>query len=94
MRTASLAAAWCALLKKALLAAAWCSSRHPFFKEAELGARIAAEGCKFHFFVLRFHFLPKMTLTTVTHFGPLDPPPEAIFMSKVLLLLKVFDGFS
>ena len=57
MRTASLAAAWCSLLKKAFFAVAWCSSRHPFFKDAELGARIAAEGCKSHFFENIFSFL-------------------------------------
>ena len=40
-----------------------------------------------------FHFLPKLTLTTVTHFEPLDLPPEATFMSKTSILLKEFDTF-
>ena len=35
-----------------------------------------------------------MSLTTVTHFGPLGPPPEDHFMSKSFVLLKEFDGFS
>ena len=44
--------------------------RHHFFKEADLGARIVREVCKFHFLDFRFYFLSKMSLTTVTHFRP------------------------
>ena len=67
--------------------------RHLFFKEADLGARIVREVCKFHFFDFRFYFLSKMRLTTVTHFRPLDPPAGGHFMSKPFVLLKEFDVF-
>ena len=67
--------------------------RHHFFKEADLGARIVREVCKFHFFDFRFYFLSKMSLTTVTHFRPLDPPAGGHFMSKPFVLLREFDVF-
>ena len=67
--------------------------RHHFFKEADLGARMAREGCKFHFFDFRFYFLSKMSLTTVTHFRPLDPPARGHFITKPFVLLKEFDVF-
>ena len=35
-----------------------------------------------------------MRLTTVTHFGPPDPPPGGVFISGPLFLLKEFDVFS
>ena len=35
-----------------------------------------------------------MSLTTVTHFEPLDPPPGGHFISKSFDLLKEFDAFS
>ena len=68
--------------------------RHHFFKEADLGARIVREVCKFHFFDFRFYFFRKVRLTTVTHFGPPDPPPGGVFISESLFLLKEFDDFS
>ena len=55
-------------MRTASLAAAWCSSRHPFFKEAELGARIVAEGCTSHFFENVFSFL-SLFLALVFHFA-------------------------
>ena len=45
---------FCSLVRKAYYL---LCSRHPFFKEAELGARIAAEGCKFHFLNNSFSFV-------------------------------------
>ena len=65
--------------------------RHHFFKEADLGARIVREVCKFHFFDFRFYFSANMNLTTVTHFKPLVPSPESHFMSQTLVLPKEFD---
>ena len=68
--------------------------RHLFFKEAPLGRPKVWYCRQTHFFQKQFYFLPKMSLTTVTHFGPLDPPPGGNFMSKSFVLLKEFDGFS
>ena len=67
--------------------------RHHFFKEADLGARIVREVCKFHFFDFRFYFLSKVSLTTVTHFRPLGPSPGGVgsgFALKKQRFLHVF----
>ena len=66
----------------------------PFFKEPNLGAPIVREWCKFHFLGFHFYFLRKMSLTTVTHFRPLDPPLGGASMRQTCVLLKEFDVFS
>ena len=68
--------------------------RYLFFKEAPLGRPKVWYCRQSHFFKKLFCFLPKMSLTTVSHFGPLDPRPWDHLMSKSFVLLKEFDGFS
>ncbi len=67
--------------------------RHRFFKEAPLGRPKVWYCRQSHFFEKHFYFLPKMSLTTVSHFGPLDPCPRDHLMSKSFVLLKEFDVF-
>ena len=91
MPWASISAAWCSLLQNTLFLS---SARVHFFHDADPEALRMRAWCKFHFFSFRFYFFSKVRLTTVTHFGPPDPPPGGVFISESLFLLREFDVFS
>ena len=63
--------------------------RHHFFKEADLGARIVREVCKFHFFDFRFYFLSKVRLTTVTHLGAQNASVVQILLFQFSFLFSL-----